>query len=104
MNLSELLTAIGLTAAYTVEVSTRLQLGLPIPSVDLFLNSASPMFLRPPEFLRALQLGVQFCQPPPGVKLGLLDYDRGQHGGGLGRDHRVGGGAQRIYPFRRNPQ
>lgn len=98
----ELLTAIGLTAAYTAEVTTRLKLGLVLPSVETFLLSASPMFLKPPEFLRALQLGVQFCPPPPGVKLGLVGEDRSEGGGGLGRDHRVGLGAQRVYPFRRN--
>lgn len=100
----ELLTAIGLTAAYQAEVASRLQLGLPLPAVETFLNSASPLFLKPPQFLRALQLGVEFCAPPPGVKLGLVDNDRGERGGGLGRDHRVGLGAQRIYPLRRNPQ
>lgn len=100
----ELLTAIGLAAAYQAEVASRIRLGLVIPDVPTFLNSASPLFLRPPQFLRALQLGVEFCAPPPGVKLGLVGNDRSQDGGGLGRDHRVGGGAQRVYPFRRNPQ
>lgn len=100
----DLLTAIGLTASYQAEVATRLKLGLVLPSVDTFLNSAAPLFLKPPDFLRALQLGVQFCAPPPGVKLGLVGEDRGQNGGGLGRDHRVGLGAQRVYPFRGNPK
>ena len=100
----ELLTAIGLRAAYQAEVSARISLGLPIPAIDTFLNSASPLFLRPPEFMRALQLGVQFCAPPPGVKLGLVGNDGSQNGGGLGRDQRVGLGAQRVYPLRRNPQ
>jgi hypothetical protein len=104
MDLSNLLIAIGLAAAYTAEVSTRLKLGLVLPSVDTFLSSASPLFLRPVDFLRALQLGIKFTQPPPGVKLGLVGNDGGQDGGALGRDHRVGGGAQGIYPFRRNPQ
>src|SRR5215472_12110368 len=100
---TELLTAIGLSAAYTAEVTTRLRLGLLVPSVDTFLNSASPLFLRPPQFLRALQLGIEFCAPPPGVKLGVVGGDGSQNGGGLGADHRVGGGAQRVYPFRGNP-
>jgi hypothetical protein len=102
--MNELLTAIGLTAAYQSEVSTRLQLGLVIPSIETFLNSASPLFLRPPQFLRALQLGVEFCAPPPGVKLGLVDNNRGQGGGSLGGDHRISRGAQRIYPLRSKPQ
>lgn len=102
--MKELLTAIGLTAAYQGEVSARLQLGLPLPAVEIFLNSATPLFLKPADFLRAMQLGIQFCQPPPGVKLGLVGNNGGERGGGLGGHHGVGGGAQRIYPFRGKPQ
>ena len=104
MQIENLLTAIGLAAAYQAEVASRIRLGLVIPDVPTFLNSASPLFLKPVDFLRAMQRGVQFCPPPPGVKLGLVGHDGGEHGGTLGRDHRVGGGAQRIYPLRRNPQ
>ena len=104
MELNNLLTAIGLAAAYQAEVASRIRLGLVIPDVPTFLNSASPLFLKPIDFLRAMQRGVQFCPPPPGVHLGLVGHDGRESGGGLRSDHRVGGGAQRIYPFRRNPQ
>lgn len=104
MDLSNLLIAIGLAAAYTAEVASRLRLGLVIPDATTFLNSASPLFLKPADFLCALQLGIKFCPPPPGVKLGLVEFDGHQGGGGLGGDHRLGSGAQRVYPFRRNPQ
>ena len=100
----ELLTAIGLSAAYTAEVAMRLRLALPVCERDIFLRSASPLFLCPEQFMRALQLGIQFSAPPPQVKLGLVGNDGSQNGGGLGRDHRVGGGAQRVYPFRGNPK
>jgi len=100
----ELLTAIGLSGAFTAEVAMRVRAGLPIVDRLFFLRSAAPLFLRPEEFMRALQCGIQFSQPPPNVKLGIVGDDGGQHGGSLGGDHRVGGGAQRIYPFRRNPQ
>ena len=66
--MQDLLTAIGLAGVYQAEVSARLALGLPLPTVDNFLNSASPLFLRPLQFMRALQCGVEFCAPPPGVK------------------------------------
>jgi hypothetical protein len=100
----ELLTAIGLSAAYRAEVDTRIRLGLAFPERDFFLRSASPLFLSPAEFMRALQAGIQFSQPPPGVKLGVVGGDGNQSSGGLGREHGVGGGAQRVYPLRRNPQ
>jgi len=100
----ELLTAIGLSAAFTAENALRVRLAIPICERDMFLRSASPLFLVPQQFMRALQAGVQFAPPPPGVKLGVIDGDGSQNGGGFGRDHRIGGGAQRIYPFRRNPQ
>lgn len=100
----ELLTAIGLTAAYQQEVSMRLQMGEGIPSIEMFLNYASPMFLRPLEILRALQAGISFSPMPSNVRLALVQDDGNQLRGGPGRDHRVGGGAQRVYPFRRNPQ
>ena len=104
MEIRELLTAIGLSASFAAELTLRVRLALPIIERDIFLRSASPLFLAPLEFMRALQAGIQFSQPPPGVKLGVVGGDGGQDGGGLGRDHRVGGGAQRIYPLRRNPQ
>ena len=102
--MKELLTAIGLSAAFTAENALRVRLAIPICERDMFLRSASPLFLVPQQFMRALQAGVQFAPPPPGVKLGVIEGDGSQNGGGFGRDHRIGGGAQRIYPFRRNPQ
>ena len=100
----ELLTAIGLAASYNAEIELRVRVGLPIIEPGIFLFSAAPCFLMPEQFMRALQAGVQFSQPPPDVKLGLVNIDRRKNSGGLGGDHRVGGGAQRVYPFRRNPQ
>lgn len=100
----EFLTAVGLTASFTAEVELRVRHGLPLVEPFVFLRSAAPCFLTPEQFMRALQGGVQFSAPPPNVKLGIVDGDGSKHGGGLGRDHRVGGGAQRIYPLRRNPQ
>ena len=100
----ELLTAIGLTGSFYAEISLRVRLGLPIIEPAIFLKSACPAFLLPEQFMRALQCGIQFSAPPPDVKLALAGRDGRQDGGGLGRDHRVGGGAQRIYPLRRNPQ
>lgn len=100
----ELLTAIGLAGAYASECEFRLRLGLPLPSTEMFLNSACTAFLKPPQLMRAMQLGVQFCPPPPDVKLGLVGENRGQGDVLLGREQRVGLGAQRVYPFRRNPQ
>lgn len=100
----ELLTAIGLTASFTAEVALRVRLGIPIIEPAIFLKSACPCWLMPEEFMRAMQAGVKFSQPPPEVLGTLVDSHGRQNGGGLGRDHRVGGGAQRIYPFRRNPQ
>jgi hypothetical protein len=100
----ELLTAIGLSAAFTGEIAMRVRLGLPLVERAFFLRSASPLFLTPAEFMRALQAGIQFSQPPPGVKLGVVGGDGNQSSGGLGRDQSVGGGAQRVYPLRRNPQ
>jgi hypothetical protein len=100
----ELLTAIGLTASFTAELNLRVRLGMPLVERAYFLRCACPLFLVPEQFVRALQSGIQFSQPPPNLKLGTIDGDGRQDGGGLGRDHRVGGGAQRIYPLRRNPQ
>jgi len=102
--MTELLTAIGLSASFSAELALRVRLALPIVERNIFLRSASPLFLCPEQFLRALQAGVQFAQPPPNVKLGIVGADGGENGGGLGRDHGVGGGAQRVYPFRRYPQ
>jgi hypothetical protein len=100
----EFLDAIGLSAAYQAEINLRVRVGLPIIERAIFLRSASPLFLTPDQFMRALQCGIQFSQKPPNVQLTMVDGDGGKNGGGLGRDHRVGGGAQRIYPLRRNPQ
>ena len=100
----ELLTAIGLTGSFTAEIALRVRHGLPLVEPAIFLCSAAPVFLMPEQFMRALQAGVQFSVPPPNVKLGIVDGDGSKHGGGLGRDQRVGLGAQRVYPFRRNPQ
>jgi hypothetical protein len=100
----DLLTAIGLTASFTAELNLRVRVGLPIVERDFFLRSAWPAFLSPEQFMRALQAGIQFSQPPPNVRLGTIDGDGRESSGGFGRDHRVGGGAQRIYPLRRNPQ
>jgi len=100
----ELLTAIGLSASYDAELALRVRLALPICNRDIFLRSASPLFLCPEQFMRALQAGIQFTAPPPQVKLGVVGGDGSQNGGGLGADHRVGGGAQRVYPFRGNPK
>lgn len=100
----ELLTAIGLTGSFYAEISLRVRLGLPIIEPAIFLKSACPAFLLPEQFMRALQAGVQFSAPPPEVKLALAGRDGSENRGALRSDHRVGGGAQRIYPFRRNPQ
>ena len=100
----ELLTAIGLAACYSAEVTIRLRSGQPQIAPETFLKSASPLFMLPPDFLRALQCEIKFTQPPPGVKLAIVDNNGSQDGGGLGRDHRVGGGPQRVYPFRRDRQ
>lgn len=100
----ELLTAIGLAASFTAETELRVRNGLPLVEPEFFLRSAAPVFLAPAEFMRALQSGVKFSAPPPNVKLGIVDGNGSEYRGTLGRDHRVGGGAQRIYPFRRNPQ
>jgi hypothetical protein len=100
----ELLTAIGLTASFTAEINLRVRLGMPIIEREFFLRSACLLFLTPEQFMRALQCGIQFSQAPPNVKLATVDGDGRESGGGFGRDHGVGGGAQRIYPFRRYPQ
>lgn len=100
----ELLTAIGLAGSFTAEIELRVRNGLPLVAPEIFLRSAAPCFLTPEQFMRALQAGVRFSPPPPNVKLGIVDGNGSEYRGGLGRDHRVGGGAQRIYPLRRNPQ
>lgn len=100
----ELLTAIGLTALYEAELQMRLRLGAGIVPREGLISSRLPILVSPEDFLRLLRMGVEFSLPPPEAVLPLAGLDRSQHGGGLGRDHRVGGGAQRIYPLRRNPQ
>ena len=100
----ELLTAIGLTGSFNAEIELRVRLGLPIIEPLIFLKSACPCWLTPEQFMHAMQAGVVFSQPPPEVLATLVRSDGRQNGGGLGRDHRVGGGAQRIYPLRGQPK
>lgn len=102
--MNELLTAIGLIGAYRMECELRVRLGMPWCNEETFLNCAAPVFLCPSEMLRAMQAGVTFSQPPANVQFISPGRNWGKGGGGLGGDHRVGGGAQRVYPFRSKPQ
>lgn len=96
----ELLTAIGLEGCYNKELELRMRVGMQLVTRDYFNNSACPMWLRVEQLLRALQLGVQFEQPPPGTVISSAGDKGYQLRSGPGGDHRVGLGAQRVYPLR----
>jgi hypothetical protein len=101
---SELLIAIGLNASYRMENELRARLNMPWCTIEVFLASAAPAFLTPQMFLRAMQAGIVFSMAPQNAGIVLPGLNGGQNGGGLGRDHRVGSGAQRVYPLRRQPK
>jgi hypothetical protein len=104
VDFSQLLIAIGLYASYRMENELRARLSMPWCTIETFLQSAAPAFLTPEMFLRAMQAGIVFSMPPQDAGIILPGLNGGQDRGSLGRDHRVGSGAQRIYPLRRQPK